>query len=108
MGLVVHCSFFSPHAITLTEWRLCTPVSPDHMNRNGIVHLECYGTKVFSGLRLLSALIFILGAFVLLGFCHWGLSLPPLISLITRTEWGLPTPVSCDNMNRKGTVQLEH
>jgi len=66
--------------IILTEWGMCTPVSRDHMNRNGIVHLDLWSIKIFSGFAgLLSALIFILGALVLWCFCPLGFfSVPPL------------------------------
>ena len=75
------------------------------MNRNGIVHLDCCSGNTFSGLGLLSTLIFILRAFVLWGFCPmWLFSVP---HVITWTEWGLSTPVSRDHMNRNGVVHLD-
>ena len=75
------------------------------MNRNGIVHLDCWNIKTcFAFLGLLSALIFILGAFDLWCFCPLGFSLSHMIIL---TEWGMCTPVSRDHMNRNGIVHLD-
>ena len=45
-------------------WRECwlaTPVSHDHMNRNGIEHLDCFSIKIFS----------FLGGFVCFDFYLW-------------------------------------
>ena len=82
------------------------PVSRDHMNRNGIVNLNCWNIKIFFGfLGLLSALIFILGAFGLWCFCPLGFSLSH--HMIILTEWGMCTPVSRDHMNRNGIVHLD-
>ena len=55
----------------------------DHMNRRGLSTLSVRGT-LFSGLRLLSVGVFVLGAFV-----HWGFSLSPQV--ITWTDWRLST-----------------
>ena len=96
----------SHHMIILTEWGMCTPVSRDHMNRNGIVHLDLWSIKIFSGfVGLLSAVIFILGAFVLWCFCPLGFSLSH--HMIILTEWGMCTPVSRDHVNRNGIVHLD-
>ena len=64
LGAFVHFGFslFS-HVIAWRECWLSTPVSCDHMNRNGIVHLDCWSIKIFSLLGVLSALIFILWGF---------------------------------------------
>ena len=60
----------------------------DHMNRNLIVHFDCWSGNIVSFLGLLSTLIFIFGAFVLWSFCSSGLySVPPR-----------------DHMNRMGIV----
>ena len=77
------------HVIT---WRreswLSTPVSCDHMNRNGIVHLDCWSIKIFSGFGAFVRFDFILRVFVLWCFCPLGLfSVPPR-----------------DHMNRTGIV----
>ena len=83
-GAFVHWGFsLSHHVIIWTELELCTPVSRDHMNRNGIVHLDCLNIKIFFGfLGLLSSLSFILGAFVLWCFCPLGFSLSHLLLLL--------------------------
>ena len=96
----------SHHVIIWTELGLCSSVSRDHMNRNGIVHLDCWNIKIlFCFLGLLSALIFILGAFVLWCFCPLGFSQSH--HMIILTEWGMCTPVSRDHVNRNGIVHLD-
>ena len=63
-GAFVHFGFFlSAHVIAWWECWLSTPVSCDYINRNGIVHLDCYSIKIFSLLGVLFALIFILWGF---------------------------------------------
>ena len=100
-GAFVHCGFsLSAHVIAWRECWLSTPVSSDHMNRNGIVHLDCYNIKIFSLLGVLSTLIFILWGFcpiVLLSIVAFSLS----THVIAWRECWLSTPVSCDHMNRK-------
>ena len=104
-GAFVHFSvFLSAHVIAWRECWLSTPVSCDHMNRNGIVHLDCYNIKIFSLLGVLSALIFILSGFcpkvllsILAFLCPptWShdenVDCPHLHHVITRTEMGLYT-----------------
>ena len=46
-----------------TWWWFSTPVSHDHMTRNGIVHLDCWRTKILPLLGVLTALIFTLWSF---------------------------------------------
>ena len=79
-------------------------LSRDHMNRNDIVRLDCWSINIFSRLGLLSTFILIFGAFVLLGFCPLGFCPSPHV--ITWTEWGLPTPVPRDYINRNSIVHL--
>ena len=93
----------------VTAWRECwlsTPVSCDHMTRNGIVHLDGWSSKIFSSfggfvcldiypLRLLSY-----GAFV-----HFGFSMSAYVTT-WRESW-LSTPVSCDHMTRNEIVHLD-
>ena len=63
-GAFVHFGIsLCAHVIAWWECWLSTPVSCDHMNRNGIVHLDCWSIKIFSLLGVLSALIFILWFF---------------------------------------------
>ena len=50
----------------------CQSVSRDHMNRNGIVHLDLWSIKIFSGfVGLLFALILSLGLLSYGVFVHW-------------------------------------
>ena len=67
---ILSCSAFVCFGFSLfanrIAWRECwlsTLVSRDHMNRNGIEHLDCWSIKIFSFLGVLSALIFILYCF---------------------------------------------
>ena len=59
----------SAHVTAWQECWLSTPVSCDHMNRNGIIHLDCWSIKIFSlwGFCMLWFLSF--GSFVLWCFC---------------------------------------
>ena len=76
------------------------------MNRNGIVHLDCWSIRILS----------IFGAFVRFdfyplgllsygAFVHWGFSLSTHV--ITWRECWLHTPVSCYQMSRNGIVHLD-
>ena len=78
-GAFVHFGFsLSTHVIAWRECWLSTPVSCDHMNRNGIVHLDCWSIKIFSLLVVLSALILSFVPFVLWCFCpFWLFSVRP-------------------------------
>ena len=72
------------------------------MTRNGIVHLDCWRTKILPLLGVLSALIFILWGFcpmVLLSI--WGFSLCAPVMLIVHT-W-----CDRDHMTRNGIVHLD-
>ena len=52
--------FFLFAHLMLTVYTSC---DRDHMTRNGIVHLDCWRTKILSFLVVLSALTFILSGF---------------------------------------------
>ena len=88
---------------TWSAWRECwlsTPVSCDHMTRDGIVHLDCYSIKIFSLLGVLSALTFILwGCCRMVLLSIFGFSLSAHVTA-WRECW-LSTPVLCDHMNQK-------
>ena len=106
LGAFVCFDFYPWGFCPLGLFSVPPPVSRDHMNRNGIVILDCWNIKIFFGfLGLLSALIFILGAFGLWCFCPLGFSLSH--HMIILTEWGMCTPVSRDHMNRNGIVHLD-
>ena len=48
-GAFVHFGFsLSAHVIAWRECWLSTPVSCDHMNRNGIIHLDCWSINSYS------------------------------------------------------------
>ena len=80
-GAFVHFGFsLSAHVIAWRECSLSTTVWCDHMNRNGIVHLDCWSIKILSLLGGLSALIFILWGFLSYGaFVHFDFSLSTLV-----------------------------
>ena len=59
-GAFVHWDFSLCAHIMLIVHTSC---DHDHMTRNGIVHLDCWRTKILSLLGVLSALIFILCCF---------------------------------------------
>ena len=92
-GAFVHFGFsLSTHVIAWREcWFLSPPVSCDHMNRNGIVHLDCWSIKIFSLLGVLSALIFIL----------WGLCPMVLLSIVAflcPPTWSHDENVDCPHL----------
>ena len=106
-GAFIHFIFsLSTH---MKEWRECwlsTPVSCDHMTRNGIVHLDGCSSKIFSSF----------GGFVRLDFYpFWLLSYGAFVHFVSSlsahvTAWRecwLSTPVSCDHMTRNGIVHLD-
>ena len=64
LGAFVCFDFYPWGFCPLGLFSVPPPVSHDHMNRNGIVILDCWNINIFFGfLGLFSALIFILGAF---------------------------------------------
>ena len=106
-GAFVHFGFsLSTH---VTAWRECwlsTPVSCDHMTRNGFVHLDGWSSKIFSSFGGFVRLDFYpLGLLSYGAFVHFGFSLSAHLS--AWRECLLSTPVSCDHMNRNGVVQLD-
>ena len=83
-----------------TWWWFSTPVSHDHMTRNGIVHLDCWRTKILPLLGVLTALIFTLWSFcpmVLLSIMaflcapRWCWLSTLVVIVITWPEMGLYT-----------------
>ena len=106
-GAIVHFSFsLSVYVIAWRECWLSTPVSCDHMNRIGIVHLNFWNIRIFSLLGILSDLIFILFGFCpIVLFVHFSFSLPAYV--ITWQECWLSTPVPCDLRNRNGIVDID-
>ena len=107
-GAYVHFGFsLSSHVIAWWECWLSTPVPCDQMNRNGIVHLDCWNIRIFSLLGVLSASIFILTLWILSNgaFVHFSFSLSTYV--IAWQECWLSTPVSCDLMNRNRIVHLD-
>ena len=72
----------------------------DHMTRNGIVHLDCWCTKILPLLGLLSALIFILW-----GFCPMVL-FSTVAFLCAPTWFWLSTRASLDHMSEMGLYIL--
>ena len=75
----------SHHMIILTEWGMCTPVSRDHVNRNGIVHLDCWEYQ---------NIFWVCWAFVRFDFYPWGFC--PIVFL----SIGLFSVPPLDHMNR--------
>ena len=108
--LLMQC-FLCPPTWSHDENVDCLHLYHVNMNRNGIVHLDCWNIKIFSLLGVLSALIFILWGFcpmVLLSygaFVYFGFSLSAHV--IARRECWLSTPDSCDHMNRNGIIQID-
>ena len=99
-AFVHFCFSLSTHVIAWRECWLSTPVSCDHMTRDGISYTLIVGVlKYFLFLGVLSALIFILWWLLSYGaFVHFGFSLSAHV--ITWRECWLSTPVSCDHMTR--------
>ena len=91
-GAFVHFGYsLSAHLIAWRECWLSTPVSCDHMNRNGIVYLDCWSIKIFPFYQVFSALIFILW-----GFCPMVLlSISPFLCLPT---WSHDKNVDCPHL----------
>ena len=106
-GAIVHFSFsLSVYVIAWWECWLSTPVSCDHMNRNWIVHLDCWSIRIFSLLGVLSDLIFILWGFCsMVLFVHFSFSLPTYV--ITWQECWLFTHVPFDQKNRNRIIDLD-
>ena len=91
-GAFVHFGFsLSTHVIAWRECWLSTPVSCDHMNRNGIVHLDCWSIKIFSLLVVLSALIFILCS-----FCP--MVLLSILAFLCPPTWSHDENVDCPHL----------
>ena len=96
-GAFVHWGFSLCAHVMLIVHTCC---DRDHMTRNGIVHLDCWRTKILPLLGVLSALIFILWGFcpmVLLSIgaflCAptWCWLSTPVVIVITWPEMGLYT-----------------
>ena len=106
--IFVCCRFckFWLFSVCVTAWRECwlsTPVSCDHMTRNGIVHLDGWSSKIFSSFGGFVRLDFYpLGLLSYGAFVHFGFSLSAHVSA-WRECW-LSTPVSYDHMTRNGIV----
>ena len=73
----------------------------DHMTRNGIVHLDCWRTKILPLLGVLSALIYTLWSFCPMVLLSIG------AFLCAPTWWWFSTPVSHDHMTRNEIVHLD-
>ena len=106
-GAFVHYGFsLSAH---VTAWRECwssTPVSCDHMTRDGIVHLDGWSSKIFSSFGGFVRLDFYaLGLLSFGAFVHYGFSLSAHVTA-WRECWS-STAVSCDHMTRDGIVHLD-
>ena len=93
----------------VTAWRECwlsTPVSCDHMTRNGIVHLDGWSSKIFASFGGFVRLDFYpLGLLSYGAFVNFGFSLSAHVTA-WRECW-LSTPVSCDHNTRNGIVHLD-
>ena len=91
-GAFVHFGFsLSTHMIARQECWLSTPVSCDHINRNGIVHLDCWSIKIFPLLGVLSALIFIIR-----GFCP--MVLLSILAFLCPPTWSHDENVDCPHL----------
>ena len=87
-GAFVHFGFsLSFHMIAWWEYWLSTPVSCDHI----IVHLDCWSIKVFSLLKVLSALTFILW-----GFCP--MVLLSILAFLCPRTWLHDENVDCPHL----------
>ena len=125
----VHFGFsLSAHVTVWRECWLSTPVSCDHMTRNGFMHLDDWSSKIFVSFGIFVRLDFYpLGLLSYGAFVHFGFSLSaqsvrmtwphdenvglstPWYHVITWPWWEcwLSTPVSCDHMTRNGIVHLD-
>ena len=106
-GAFVHFGFsLSAH---VTEWWECwlsTPVSCDHMTRNGIMHLDGWSSKIFASFGGFVRLDFYpLGLLSYGAFVHFAFSL--YANVTAWWECWLSTPVSCDHMTRNEIVHLD-
>ena len=112
LGLLSYGAFVPfgfPLSTHETAWRECwlsTPVSCDHMTRNGIVHLDGWSIKKFASFGGFVCLDFyLLGLLSYGSFVHFGFSLSAYVTV--WWECWLSTPVSCDHMTRNGIVHLD-
>ena len=94
---------------TWPAWRECwssTPVSCDHMTRDGIVHLNGWSSKIFSSFGGFVRLDFYaLGLLSYGAFVHYGFSLSAHVTA-WRECWS-SAPVSCDHITRDLIVHLD-
>ena len=101
--------FFFSLSAHVTAWRECwssTPVSCDHMTRDGIVHLNGWSSKIFSSFGGFVRLDFYaLGLLSYGAFVHYGFSLSAHVTA-WRECWS-STPVSCDHITRDLIVHLD-
>ena len=99
-GAFVHWGFSLCAHLMLVVHTCC---DHDHMTKNGILHLDCWCTKI---LPLLGAFVcfdfYPLGLLSYGVFIHWGFSLCVHVMLIVHT--------CCDrdHMTRKGIVHLDN
>ena len=98
-GAFVHFGFSLCTQVMLTVHTCC---DRDYMNRNGIVHLDCWRTKILSLLGVLSSLIFILW-----GFCP--MLLLSIMAFLCALTVMLIVHTCChrDHMTRIGIVHLD-
>ena len=93
----------------MNAWWECwssTPLSCDHMTRDGIVHLDGWSSKIFSSFGGFVRLDFYpLGLLSYGAFVHYGFSLSAHVTA-WRECWS-STPVSCDHITRDLIVHLD-
>ena len=106
-GAFVHFGFsLSAHVTAWWECWSSTPVSCDHMTRDGIIHFDGWSSKIFSSFGGFVRLDFYpLGLLSYGAFVHFGFSLSAHV--IAWWECWSSTPVSCDHMTRDGIVHLD-